>query len=96
MRIGIGWDSHPLAAGRPLILGGVSIAHARGLLGVSDADALLHAVIDAMLGAAALGDIGQHFPESDPAMRGISSLLLLQRAQELIHRRAGASAISTA
>lgn len=75
-RIGIGEDTHRLAAGRKLILGGVEIPFELGLLGHSDADALAHAVIDALLGACALGDIGQHFPDSDEAFRGISSLCL--------------------
>lgn len=84
MRVGIGWDSHRLATGQPLTLGGVRIPHTQGLVGVSDADVLLHAMIDAMLGAAALGDIGGHFPENDPALRGISSLILLKRTAELV------------
>jgi 2-C-methyl-D-erythritol 2,4-cyclodiphosphate synthase len=75
---GIGWDSHRLVAGRPLILGGVAIAHERGLDGHSDADVLTHAVIDALLGAAALGDIGQHFPDSDERYRDADSMLLLR------------------
>ena len=75
---GIGWDSHRLVAGRPLILGGVTIAHDRGLAGHSDADVLTHAVIDALLGAAALGDIGQHFPDSDERYRNADSMQLLR------------------
>ena len=75
---GIGWDSHRLVAGRPLILGGVTIAHDRGLAGHSDADVLTHAVIDALLGAAALGDIGQHFPDSDERYRDADSMALLR------------------
>jgi 2-C-methyl-D-erythritol 2,4-cyclodiphosphate synthase len=75
---GIGWDSHRLVAGRPLILGGVTIAHDRGLAGHSDADVLTHAVIDALLGAAALGDIGQHFPDSDERYRNADSMELLR------------------
>jgi 2-C-methyl-D-erythritol 2,4-cyclodiphosphate synthase len=75
---GIGWDSHRLVAGRPLILGGVTIAHDRGLAGHSDADVLTHAVIDALLGAAALGDIGQHFPDSDERYRDADSMELLR------------------
>jgi 2-C-methyl-D-erythritol 2,4-cyclodiphosphate synthase len=75
---GIGWDSHRLVAGRPLILGGVTIAHDRGLAGHSDADVLTHAVIDALLGAAALGDIGQHFPDSDERYRNADSMRLLR------------------
>ena len=79
MRIGTGYDVHRLAEGRALILGGVQIPYEKGLLGHSDADVLIHAVMDALLGAAALGDIGKHFPDSDPAYAGISSLLLLER-----------------
>jgi 2-C-methyl-D-erythritol 2,4-cyclodiphosphate synthase len=75
---GIGWDSHRLVAGRPLVLGGVRIAHDRGLAGHSDADVLTHAVIDALLGAAALGDIGQHFPDSDERYRDADSIKLLR------------------
>ena len=76
MRIGTGYDVHKLTEGRKLILGGVEIEHTLGLLGHSDADVLLHAVMDALLGAAALGDIGQHFPDTDEAYKGISSLKL--------------------
>lgn len=86
LRLGQGWDSHRLTAGRPLILGGVEIPFDKGLLGHSDADVLTHAVIDALLGAAALPDIGRQFPDSDPAYAGISSLLLLERTCELIER----------
>ena len=75
---GIGWDSHRLAAGRPLILGGIAIAHELGLDGHSDADVLTHAVIDALLGAAAMGDIGQHFPDTDERYRDADSMLLLR------------------
>jgi len=78
MTAGIGWDSHRLAAGRPLILGGVTIPHDRGLDGHSDADVLTHAVIDALLGAAALGDIGQHFPDTDERYRDADSIELLR------------------
>jgi 2-C-methyl-D-erythritol 2,4-cyclodiphosphate synthase len=74
---GIGWDSHRLVDGRPLVLGGVTIPHDRGLAGHSDADVLTHAVMDALLGAAGLGDIGQHFPDTDPRFAGASSLELL-------------------
>ena len=77
MSTGIGWDVHRLVAGRPLVLGGVQVAHDRGLDGHSDADVLTHAVIDAMLGAAALGDIGEHFPDTDAAYAGADSLELL-------------------
>jgi 2-C-methyl-D-erythritol 2,4-cyclodiphosphate synthase len=76
-RIGEGWDTHALVIGRPLILGGVTIPHSHGLLGHSDADALLHAITDAILGAAALGDIGRHFPDTDAAFKGADSLALL-------------------
>ena len=87
-RIGQGYDVHRLVAGRPLILGGVSIPHDKGLLGHSDADALLHAITDAVLGAAALGDIGRHFPDSDPAFKGADSGVLLQEAMRRV-RAAG-------
>jgi len=80
LRIGEGWDTHALVAGRPLILGGVRIEHSHGLLGHSDADALLHAITDALLGAAGLGDIGRHFPDTDPAFKGADSLMLLAEA----------------
>ncbi len=76
-RVGLGYDVHPFAENRPLVLGGVEFAHHRGLFGHSDADVLLHAIADALLGAASLGDIGQHFPPSDPQFEGISSTLLL-------------------
>ena len=84
MRIGIGYDIHRLAAGRKLILGGVEIPYEKGLLGYSDSDVLLHAIIDALLGAAALGDIGQRFPDNDPAYKDISSLILLERTCDLV------------
>lgn len=84
MRVGIGYDVHRLVEGRKLILGGVEIEHTVGLLGHSDADVLLHAISDALLGAAALGDIGKHFPDSDPVYRGISSLLLLSHVGKLL------------
>jgi 2-C-methyl-D-erythritol 2,4-cyclodiphosphate synthase len=80
IRIGEGWDIHALVPGRALVLGGVEIPHATGLLGHSDADALLHAITDALLGAAGLGDIGSHFPDTDPALSGADSRVLLQRA----------------
>jgi 2-C-methyl-D-erythritol 2,4-cyclodiphosphate synthase len=80
LRIGEGWDVHALVAGRPLWLGGVRIEHTHGLLGHSDADALLHAITDALLGAAALGDIGRHFPDTDSAFRGADSAVLLAEA----------------
>jgi len=79
-RIGEGWDIHVLVEGRKLILGGVEIPHTKGLLGHSDADALLHAITDALLGAAAMGDIGKHFPDADAAFKGADSALLLQEA----------------
>ncbi|MCD8133894.1 MAG: 2-C-methyl-D-erythritol 2,4-cyclodiphosphate synthase [Clostridiales bacterium] len=84
MRVGMGYDVHQLTEGRRLILGGVDIPHTRGLLGHSDADVLLHAVMDALLGAAALGDIGKHFPDTDERYRGISSLRLLSRVGDLL------------
>ncbi|MDR1453069.1 MAG: 2-C-methyl-D-erythritol 2,4-cyclodiphosphate synthase [Candidatus Margulisbacteria bacterium] len=84
MRIGIGYDVHQLTAGRKLIIGGVDIPYARGLDGHSDADVLLHAVMDALLGAAALGSIGEHFPDSDPAYQGINSLELLENVNALL------------
>ena len=84
MRIGFGYDVHAFAAGRRLILGGVEIPHTHGLLGHSDADVLLHAICDALLGAAALGDIGRHFPDSDSAYKGISSLILLERTVAMV------------
>ncbi|HET9645818.1 MAG TPA: 2-C-methyl-D-erythritol 2,4-cyclodiphosphate synthase [Burkholderiaceae bacterium] len=80
LRIGEGWDTHQLVEGRPLVLGGVTIPHTHGLLGHSDADALLHAVTDAVLGAAALGDIGRHFPDTDPRFAGADSCVLLADA----------------
>lgn len=84
IRIGHGYDVHRLVEGRKLILGGVEIPHALGLLGHSDADVLLHAVCDALLGAAGLGDIGKHFPDSDPAYKGIDSTLLLKHCGKLL------------
>jgi 2-C-methyl-D-erythritol 2,4-cyclodiphosphate synthase len=78
MRIGQGFDVHPLVAGRRLVIGGVDIAYEKGLQGHSDADVLLHAICDALLGAAALGDLGQHYPDSDAALRGIDSRALLR------------------
>lgn len=86
MRIGMGYDVHRLVENRPLILGGVEIPHTLGLLGHSDADVLLHAVMDALLGAAALGDIGKHFPDTDERYRGISSLRLLAQVGELLEQ----------
>ena len=84
MRVGMGYDVHRLVEGRKLILGGVEIPYEKGLLGHSDADVLLHAIMDALLGAAALGDIGQHFPDTDPAYKGASSIELLKRVGELL------------
>lgn len=84
MRVGMGYDVHRLTEGRDLILGGVKIDWEKGLLGHSDADVLIHAVMDALLGAAALGDIGKHFPDTDPAYKGISSILLLEHVTKLL------------
>ncbi len=86
MRAGIGFDAHPLVAGRKLVLGGIEIPFARGLGGWSDADVLTHAVIDSLLGAAALGDIGRHFPPGDPQYKYVSSLSLLKKAKEKLSR----------
>ena len=80
MRIGFGYDAHRLTADRRLVLGGVTIPHEKGLLGHSDADVLLHSISDALLGAAALGDIGKHFPDTDPAYKGADSLILMKKA----------------
>ena len=85
-RVGIGFDVHPLARGHKLVLGGVDIASETGLVGHSDADVLSHAIIDALLGAAALGDIGSHFPDDDPEYCGISSIVMLQRVRDLLRR----------
>lgn len=84
MRIGTGYDVHALAEGLPLWLGGVAVPHTHGLVGHSDADVLLHAICDALLGAAALGDIGKHFPDTDPQYKGISSLKLLAHVGNLL------------
>lgn len=84
MRIGFGYDVHRFAEGRDLWLGGIKIPHTRGLLGHSDADVLIHALCDALLGAAALGDIGKHFPDTDPEYKNIDSKILLQKTSELI------------
>ena len=83
-RIGEGWDIHALVSGRPLVIGGVVIPYAKGLLGHSDADVLLHAITDALLGAAALGDIGQHFPDTDPRFKGADSIVLLAQAAQRV------------
>lgn len=80
LRVGEGWDTHALVPGRPLVLGGITVPHTHGLLGHSDADALLHAITDALLGAAALGDIGRHFPDTDPEFKGADSVVLLAEA----------------
>lgn len=87
MRVGIGYDVHRLEYGRKLILGGVEIPYEKGLLGHSDADVLVHALMDAMLGAAALGDIGRHFPDTDEKYRGISSIKLLENVAVLIAQK---------
>ena len=84
MRIGMGYDVHRLVEGRKLILGGVEIPYEKGLLGHSDADVLIHAIMDALLGAAALGDIGKHFPDTDPQYKGISSVELLKHVAKLL------------
>jgi 2-C-methyl-D-erythritol 2,4-cyclodiphosphate synthase len=86
-RVGFGFDLHPLAAGRPLVLGGVTVPSEAGLHGHSDADVLSHAVAEALLGALALGDLGRHFPDTDPRWRGISSLHLLGQVLELVRGR---------
>ena len=87
MRIGHGYDVHRLVEGRRLILGGVDVPYEKGLLGHSDADVLVHAVMDALLGAAGLGDIGRHFPDSDPAYAGADSLALLDHVMALLHEK---------
>ena len=86
MRVGMGYDVHKLVEGRDLILGGVTVPHTLGLLGHSDADVLVHAIMDALLGAAALGDIGKHFPDTDPQYAGISSMKLLEHVRDLIEK----------
>ena len=87
MRVGIGYDVHRLTEGRDLIIGGVNIPYEKGLLGHSDADVLLHAVMDALLGAAALGDIGKHFPDTDVRYKGASSMKLMECVQELLEEK---------
>jgi 2-C-methyl-D-erythritol 2,4-cyclodiphosphate synthase len=87
MRIGHGYDAHRFAPGRRLVLGGVEIPHDRGLAAHSDGDALIHAICDALLGAAGLGDIGRHFPDSDPQYRGVDSRVLLRRVAEMLAAR---------
>ena len=86
MRVGTGYDVHKLVEGRDLILGGVKVPYEKGLLGHSDADVLLHAITDAILGAAALGDIGKHFPDTDPQYKGISSMVLLEHCYQLMDK----------
>ena len=86
-RVGIGYDVHQLREGLPLTLGGVRIEHSKGLVGHSDADVLIHAICDALLGAAALGDIGKHFPDADPKYKGIDSRLLLKETVRLISEK---------
>ena len=85
MRVGTGYDVHRLGEGLPLWLGGIQVPHSHGLIGHSDADVLLHAICDALLGAAALGDIGKHFPDTDPQYKGISSIKLLAHVGALLH-----------
>jgi 2-C-methyl-D-erythritol 2,4-cyclodiphosphate synthase len=87
VRTGLGWDVHRIAAGRPLILGGVTVPCEFGLEGHSDADVLAHAITDAILGAAALGDIGMHFPDTDPRWKGCDSLVFLRHAKSLVEER---------
>jgi 2-C-methyl-D-erythritol 2,4-cyclodiphosphate synthase len=87
MRIGTGYDVHALVAGRPLVIGGVTVPHSRGLAGHSDADVLLHAICDALLGALALGDLGTHFPDTDPRWKGADSRALLRHVMSLVRAR---------
>ena len=87
MRVGTGYDVHKLAGGRKLILGGVEIPYEKGLSGHSDADVVVHAIMDALLGAAALRDIGYHFPDSDPAYQGVSSMKLLEKVGEMLEEK---------
>jgi 2-C-methyl-D-erythritol 2,4-cyclodiphosphate synthase len=96
MRIGQGYDVHALVAGRKLVIGGVEIPHAKGLAGHSDADVLLHAICDALLGAASMGDIGVHFPDSEPGYKDSSSRILLRKSARNWARKAIASSTSTA
>lgn len=86
-RIGEGWDTHALVPGRPLIIGGITVPHSAGLLGHSDADVLIHAIIDALLGAAGLGDIGSHFPDTDVRFKGADSVVLLRETGRLLAER---------
>ena len=87
MRIGMGYDVHKLVEGRPLILGGVNIPYEKGLLGHSDADCLTHAIMDSLLGAAAMGDIGKHFPDTDPKYEGADSLKLLEEVRDMLDKK---------
>ena len=87
MRVGFGYDSHRFSEGRRLIIGGVEVNYEKGLLGHSDADALIHAIVDAILGALGEGDIGRHFPDTDPNLKGISSLVMLKRVADLADQR---------
>lgn len=87
IRVGMGYDVHKLVEDRDLILGGVTIPYDKGLLGHSDADVVVHAIMDALLGAAAMGDIGRHFPDTDPQYQGISSILLLKKVGELLEKK---------
>ncbi|HEX7504849.1 MAG TPA: 2-C-methyl-D-erythritol 2,4-cyclodiphosphate synthase [Syntrophales bacterium] len=87
MRIGFGYDSHRFTEGRRLIIGGVDVHYEKGLLGHSDADALIHAIVDAIIGALGEGDIGRHFPDTDPQLKGISSLVILKRAADMAVQR---------
>jgi len=87
LRVGLGYDIHPLGKGRKLILGGIEISHTQGLIGHSDADALVHAVCDAMLGAMGEGDLGKHYPSSDPKFKNISSLVLLEEVSGLLAKK---------
>ena len=87
MRVGLGYDVHELVEGRDLILGGVKVPHTLGLLGHSDADVLVHAIMDALLGAAAMGDIGKHFPDTDPTYKGADSMKLMAHVKELIEEK---------
>jgi 2-C-methyl-D-erythritol 2,4-cyclodiphosphate synthase len=86
-RVGMGYDVHPFVENRPLILGGITIPHYHGLAGHSDADCLVHAICDALLGAVAAGDLGQHFPDTDPQYQGIASLVLLERVTAIVARK---------
>lgn len=95
VRTGLGWDTHQYVDGRPLVVGGVAIEHPRGLLGHSDADVLTHAIADAALGAGALGDIGEHFPDTDAEWKDADSVELLARCAEMVRERADCSLAAT-